>query len=38
MNIESIVDWSCTIDGEWYSAGGNVVILDISDDNNGSFG
>ena len=32
----SIVDWSYTSDGEWDSVD-DVVVLDISDDNNGSF-
>jgi hypothetical protein len=28
-----VIDWSCT-DGEWYSVGDNIDILNISDDNN----
>ena len=38
MNIESIVDWSYTSDGEWHSVDDDVDILDISDDNKGYSG
>lgn len=34
----SIVDWSYTSDGEWYSVGDEIDILYISDDNNGILG
>lgn len=30
-----VIDWSYTSDGEWYSEGDDVEIVDISDDSNG---